>query len=103
MAHDVAEDDADSTPATWPRRSSRADRAAAFTRTRSFSKRHARWRGRLRKAGDDGTNDLLVSEVIRTNERHVWFVAEHLADTPVDPARARAGLSSARHGGVAAS
>ena len=37
------------------------------------------------EAGDDGTNDLLVSEVIRTNERHVWFVAEHLADTPLIP------------------
>jgi len=35
--------------------------------------------------GDDGTNDLLVSDVIRTNERHVWFVAEHLADTPLIP------------------
>jgi starvation-inducible DNA-binding protein len=35
------------------------------------------------EAGDDGTNDLLVSEVIRTNERHVWFVAEHLLDTPL--------------------
>jgi starvation-inducible DNA-binding protein len=30
--------------------------------------------------GDDGTNDLLVSGVIRTNEMQVWFVAEHLAD-----------------------
>jgi starvation-inducible DNA-binding protein len=30
-------------------------------------------------AGDDGTNDLLVSDVIRTNEMQVWFVAEHLA------------------------
>jgi starvation-inducible DNA-binding protein len=30
--------------------------------------------------GDDGTNDLLVSNVIRTNERQVWFVAEHLVD-----------------------
>ena len=28
--------------------------------------------------GDDGTNDLLVSDVIRTNELQVWFVAEHL-------------------------
>ena len=27
--------------------------------------------------GDDGTNDLLVSNVIRTNESQVWFVAEH--------------------------
>jgi starvation-inducible DNA-binding protein len=33
--------------------------------------------------GDDGTNDLLVSSVIRTNELQVWFVAEHVVDTPV--------------------
>jgi starvation-inducible DNA-binding protein len=35
------------------------------------------------EAGDDGTNDLLVSDVIRTNEMHVWFVGEHLV--PVRP------------------
>ncbi|MET0280498.1 MAG: DNA starvation/stationary phase protection protein [Steroidobacteraceae bacterium] len=29
--------------------------------------------------GDDGTNDLLVSNVIRPNEKQAWFVAEHLA------------------------
>ena len=29
--------------------------------------------------GDDGTNDLLVSNVVRTNELQCWFVAEHLA------------------------
>lgn len=28
--------------------------------------------------GDDGTNDLLVSNIIRTNELQVWFVSEHL-------------------------
>ena len=33
------------------------------------------------ESGDDGTNDLLVSEVIRTNEPQVWFIAEHLAET----------------------
>jgi starvation-inducible DNA-binding protein len=33
--------------------------------------------------GDDGTNDLLVSSVIRTNESQVWFVAEHVVDTPL--------------------
>jgi starvation-inducible DNA-binding protein len=33
--------------------------------------------------GDDGTNDLLVSEVIRTNELQVWFVAEHVVDAPL--------------------
>jgi starvation-inducible DNA-binding protein len=32
---------------------------------------------------DDGTNDLLVSNVIRTNEMQVWFVAEHLVDGPL--------------------
>src|SRR5437870_8312019 len=35
------------------------------------------------KAGDSGTNDLLVSDVIRTNEMQVWFLAEHLVDAPV--------------------
>ncbi len=34
-------------------------------------------------SGDDGTNDLLVSDVIRTNEKQVWFVAEHLVDVPL--------------------
>jgi starvation-inducible DNA-binding protein len=33
------------------------------------------------EAGDDGTNDLLVSNVIRTHEPEVWFLAEHLAAT----------------------
>jgi starvation-inducible DNA-binding protein len=30
--------------------------------------------------GDEGTNDLFVSDVIRTNEMHVFFLCEHLAD-----------------------
>ena len=34
-------------------------------------------------AGDDGTNDLIVSNVIRTNELQVWFVAEHVVDMPL--------------------
>jgi len=33
--------------------------------------------------GDDGTNDLLVSAVIRTNELQVWFVGEHVVDVPL--------------------
>lgn len=36
---------------------------------------------------DDGTNDLLVGNVIRMNERQVWFVAEHI----VGDSSARAG------------
>lgn len=35
------------------------------------------------KMGDDGTNDLLVSGVIRTGELETWFLAEHLVDTPL--------------------
>lgn len=34
-------------------------------------------------AGDDGTNDLMVSDVIRTNEMQVWMLSEHLVDTPL--------------------
>src|SRR5437762_2962791 len=33
---------------------------------------------RTAELGDDGTNDLLVSEVLRTNELQVWFLSEHL-------------------------
>ena len=33
--------------------------------------------------GDDGTNDLIVSNIIRTNELQVWFVAEHVVDVPL--------------------
>src|SRR5216110_3201021 len=34
-------------------------------------------------AGDDGTNDLLVSDVIRTNELQVWFVSDDLGNRPL--------------------
>jgi starvation-inducible DNA-binding protein len=48
------------------------------------------------QAGDDGTNDLLVSQVIRTNELQVWFLAEHLVDVPVVRAdKAKAATSGA--------
>jgi starvation-inducible DNA-binding protein len=33
--------------------------------------------------GDDGTNDLLVSEVVRTNELQSWFISEHLVALPM--------------------
>jgi starvation-inducible DNA-binding protein len=33
--------------------------------------------------GDDGTNDVLVSNIIRTNEMQVWFLSEHLVDAPL--------------------
>ena len=38
---------------------------------------------RATEAGDDGTNDLIVGEVIRRNELQVWFVAEHIVNVPI--------------------
>ncbi len=38
---------------------------------------------RVAELGDDGSNDLLVSDVIRTGELQAWFLAEHLVDTPL--------------------
>ncbi len=37
-------------------------------------------------SGDEGTNDLIVSSVIRRNELQVWFVAEHAVDMPLTKA-----------------
>jgi starvation-inducible DNA-binding protein len=30
-----------------------------------------------------GSNDLLISDLLRTHETQVWFLAEHLVDTPL--------------------
>ncbi|MDH6117907.1 starvation-inducible DNA-binding protein [Kitasatospora sp. GAS204A] len=38
---------------------------------------------RVAELGDDGSNDLLVSQVVRTGEAQVWFLAEHLVDVPL--------------------
>lgn len=35
---------------------------------------------------DDGTNDMLMGDVLRRHELQVWFLAEHLVDTPVTQA-----------------
>ena len=46
------------------------------------------------EGGDDGTNDLLVSDVIRGNELQVWFLAEHLVAMPLShPEQAKAATS----------
>ena len=44
--------------------------------TRDFAHRAA-------DLGDDGTNDMLVSQVLRTNEMQIWFVSEHLVEMPL--------------------
>jgi len=50
---------------------------------------------RASELGDDGTNDLIVSDVLRPNELQVWFLSEHLVDAPLvhaeDPGMRKAG------------
>jgi starvation-inducible DNA-binding protein len=50
---------------------------------------------RASEIGDDGTNDLLVSEVLRTNELEVWFVSEHLVTMPLVKAEEPSGTTEA--------
>jgi starvation-inducible DNA-binding protein len=56
--------------------------------------KEARAMARQATSGDDsGTNDLIVSDLIRLNELQVWFLAEHLVDVPLlhaDQAKAAA-------------
>jgi starvation-inducible DNA-binding protein len=35
---------------------------------------------RASRLGDDGTNDLIVSQVLRSNELQTWFLSEHLVN-----------------------
>ena len=38
---------------------------------------------RAQTIGDDGTNDLVISDVLRTNELQQWFLNEHLVNVPL--------------------
>lgn len=38
---------------------------------------------RASELGDDGTNDMAISDVLRTNELQVWFLSEHLVEMPL--------------------
>jgi starvation-inducible DNA-binding protein len=46
--------------------------------------------------GDDGTNDLLVSDVLRRNEFQVWFVSEQLSGAGITDKSEKAGGEMAR-------
>ena len=54
------------------------------------------------EARDDGTNDLIVSSVIRTNETQVWFIAQHLVDEPLARVGGSPGEGDAAGASVAA-
>lgn len=45
---------------------------------------------RAAELGDEGTNDLVVSDVLRTNELQIWFLSEHLVDVPLVKVKERA-------------
>ena len=82
MAHDVAENTKLPRPP-----SGREDVATQISR---LLEAHEIMLKEIREAaseaaeyGDDGTNDLLVSSLIRTHEMQVWFIGEHLAATPL--------------------
>ena len=77
LAHDVVEE---SRIARAPR-----DRESAPAQLRRLLDAHEFVLGEARPlareaaaAGDDGTNDLIVSQVVRTNELQSWFVGQHL-------------------------
>lgn len=48
---------------------------------------------RASELGDDGTNDLVVSDVLRTNELQVWFLSEHLVNVPLVKAKQRSAVA----------
>ena len=50
---------------------------------------------RAMEMGDDGSNDFLVSEVLRTNELQVWFLSEHLVKVPLVEARESSSVAGA--------
>jgi starvation-inducible DNA-binding protein len=44
---------------------------------------------RAADGGDDGTNDLIVSDIIRTNEAQVWFISQHVVNAPLTSGKSR--------------
>ena len=42
---------------------------------------------RASELGDDGTNDMIISDLLRTNEMQVWFLSEHLVNVPLVEAK----------------
>lgn len=82
LAHDVVEE---SRIARAPRgREAPDQQLQRLLDAREFVLDEARPMARQMSAdGDDGSNDLLVSQVVRTNELQSWFVGEHLAGRTV--------------------
>jgi len=82
MAHDVAE--MSIVPRPPKGREEAPVQISRLLHAHEIVLKEARTMARLAGESDDaGTNDLIVSEVIRKNELQVWFVAEHVVDAPL--------------------
>ena len=77
MAHDVAETSLIPRPPKG--REEVTVQISRLLHAHEIVLKEARTTARLAtQAGDDGANDLIVSDIIRRNELQVWFVAEHV-------------------------
>ena len=84
MAHDVAERSL--IPRAPKGREAAPMQIARLLHAHEVVLRETRTLARIAaEKGDDGTNDLLVSSVLRTNELQVWFIGEHVVDAPIAP------------------
>jgi len=82
MAHDVAETTLIPRPPKG--REEPAVQISRLLHAHEIVLKEARTMARLAaERGDHGTNDLIVSDVIRGNELRVWVVAEHVVDIPL--------------------
>jgi starvation-inducible DNA-binding protein len=78
LAQDVMPPNRISHRAARPRKRQRAAGAPAG-RPRDHPARSPSAGARGRRSGDDGTNDLIVSQVVRSNELQSWFIVQHLS------------------------
>ena len=82
MAHDVA--DMSLIPRAPKGREEVPVQISRLLHAHEIVLKEARTMARLAaEGGDDGTNDLIVSDVIRRNELQVWFVADHVVEVPL--------------------
>ncbi len=82
MAHDVAE--ATSIPCSPKGREEAPVQISRLLYAHELTLQAARSMAKqAAQIGDDGTNDMIVGDVIRPNEFQVWFLSEHLVDMPL--------------------
>ena len=83
MAADVAETTRIERPPQGQGRGAGADFPLARCAPDHRAATAAKLAERADELGDAGTNDMVVSDVLRTNELQVWFISEHLVDMPL--------------------